>query len=111
MKKIIELESITGIIKELKQNNKSIVLVGGCFDILHKGHIAFLEKAKGYGEVLIVILESDETLKHIKGEKRPINNQKKRAENLAGLKAVSFVLRIPHLSNNQDYRSFRFVNR
>ncbi len=71
------------------------VLVGGCFDILHYGHIYFLKKASKLGNYLIVALESDEKVKKIKGPKRPIHTQKKRAEILKSLRFVNKVISLP----------------
>ena len=82
---------------------KKIVLVGGCFDILHPGHIIFLEKSKQVGDVLVVMLESDEKIKKIKGENRPIHNQKARALVLKALKFVDEVILLPNLKSEQEY--------
>jgi D-beta-D-heptose 7-phosphate kinase/D-beta-D-heptose 1-phosphate adenosyltransferase len=71
------------------------VLVGGCFDILHYGHIYFLKKAKGLGNFLVVALESDENTKKLKGPKRPIHSQKQRAEILESLRFVDKVISLP----------------
>ena len=82
-------------------NNKNIVLIGGCFDIIHPGHIQFLESSKKYGDILILLLESDENIKKIKGESRPLNNQVTRAENLSKLEIVDYIilLKTPKSSN------------
>ena len=82
---------------------KKIVLVGGCFDILHPGHIIFLEKSKQVGDVLVVMLESDEKIKKIKGENRPIHNQKARALVLKALKFVDEVILLPNLKTEKEY--------
>lgn len=79
------------------------VLVGGCFDILHPGHIRFLKKAKSLGDILIVLLESDEKIKQLKGEGRPINSQKIRAEVLTALADVDLVFSLPENMKNDDY--------
>lgn len=75
-----------------KKSGKKIVFTNGCFDILHAGHITLLEKAKGLGSYLVVGLNSDNSVRRIKGAKRPINNQKDRAYVLAGLAAVDFII-------------------
>lgn len=72
-----------------------VVLVGGCFDILHYGHVYFLKKAKSLGDLLVVALESDENTKKLKGLKRPIHAQKQRAEMLKSLKFVDKVISLP----------------
>lgn len=81
--------------------NKKIVLVGGCFDILHYGHVSFLKKAKSLGNILVVALESDENTKRLKGPKRPIHTQKQRAEILRSLRSVDKVISLPP---SPDYR-------
>lgn len=81
----------------------SICLVGGCFDILHPGHIIFLEKAKRVGDILVVLLESDQKIKKIKGSNRPIHTQKERAKILSALRYVDFVLMLPFMENIKDY--------
>lgn len=82
---------------------KKIVLVGGCFDILHLGHIRFLKQAKKLGDTLIVLLESDEKIKKIKGEGRPVNSQIIRAEILEALHDVDFVIKLPEIMEDADY--------
>lgn len=94
--------------KEIKKidkflTSKKTVLVGGCFDIVHLGHLLFLEKAKEKGEILIVLLESDENIRKTKGEKRPINKQESRALFLSKLKMVDFVIKLPVMKNDDDY--------
>jgi rfaE bifunctional protein nucleotidyltransferase chain/domain len=76
---------------------KKTVLVGGCFDVLHWGHISFLKKAKKMGNYLVVALESDENVKCLKGSTRPIHNQKQRAEILRSLRPVDKVIILPSL--------------
>ena len=76
-----------------------VVLVGGCFDILHFGHIYFLKKAKSLGDVLIVALESDENTRKLKGPSRPIHTQKQRKEMLEALRFVDKIISLPPLPN------------
>jgi len=85
------------------RSHKSVVLVGGCFDVLHLGHVIFLEKAKKLGNRLVVLLESDENIKKNKGNNRPINNQKNRAKMLMGLKAVDEVIELPEMKTDDEY--------
>lgn len=101
--KILNLNRAIRISKILKRKNKNIVLVGGVFDILHLGHIRFLEHAKREGDFLFVLLESDESVRKSKGQKRPINSQKDRAQVLAALQAVDFVIILKGLLKNKDY--------
>jgi rfaE bifunctional protein nucleotidyltransferase chain/domain len=88
---------------------KKKVLVGGCFDILHFGHIHFLKKAKSKGNYLIIALESDENTKKLKGPNRPIHSQKQRREILLSLNFVDKVISLPPMENDVDYR--RLVSR
>ena len=74
-----------------KKENKDIIFTNGCFDLLHKGHIELLKKAKYYGQILIVGLNSDSSVKILKGDKRPIENQEIRAKNLLKLGIVNAV--------------------
>ena len=100
---IVKINKGIKFARELKKNNKKLVLVGGCFDILHVGHIEFLKKAKDRGEVLMVLLESDERIKRIKGENRPINNQTDRAKMLICLRMVDVVVMLPDMKSGADY--------
>ena len=75
-----------------KQNSKKIIFSNGCFDLLHKGHIDLLAKARSLGDVLIVGLNSDVSVKALKGDKRPIQNQKVRFNNLLKLNSVDLVI-------------------
>ena len=93
MNKIINYQNLNKLSKQLKTSTK--VLVGGCFDLLHEGHFVFLKTAKKKGEILLVALESDENIKKIKGNNRPINNQLKRANELSKLDYVDFVILLP----------------
>jgi len=79
------------------------VLVGGCFDILHLGHIIFLKKARNLGDKLVVLLESDENIKKIKGKSRPINNQKNRAKMLKSLRMVDQVIKLSEMKTDDEY--------
>ena len=85
------------------RSRKSVVLVGGCFDVLHLGHITFLEKAKKLGDKLIILLESDENIKKNKGINRPINNQENRAKILMSLKIVDKVIKLPEMKTDEEY--------
>ena len=78
--------------KELSKLNKTIVFTNGCFDILHAGHVKYLEEAKSYGDVLVLGLNSDASVRRLKGESRPINNEEDRAVVLSALEAIDFVV-------------------
>ncbi len=103
MNKIISVQKSVKIAIGLHKKKKKIVLVGGVFDILHLGHVKFLEKAKKEGDFLFVFLESDEAVRKRKGKGRPVNIQKDRAQVLAALKAVDFVIILKGLLKHNDY--------
>ncbi|MCX5693373.1 MAG: D-glycero-beta-D-manno-heptose 1-phosphate adenylyltransferase [Candidatus Omnitrophica bacterium] len=90
--KIKTLPKAVAAIRELQKNNKKIVFTNGCFDILHAGHVSYLSKAKSLGDVLVIGLNSDGSVKKIKGKSRPVVSQKNRALLLAALEAVDFVV-------------------
>lgn len=79
-------------IDKWKNNNESIVFTNGCFDILHVGHIHYLKEAKSLGDRLVLGLNSDASVKKLKGESRPINNQIDRAVMIAALEMVDLVM-------------------
>ena len=89
-KMLIDRKKISNLRGELQ--GKKIVFTNGCFDILHVGHVRYLTAAKSFGDVLIVGLNTDESVRKLKGVSRPINNQDDRAEVLLGLKAVDYVI-------------------
>jgi cytidyltransferase-like protein len=82
---------------------KTKVVAGGCFDIIHPGHTSFLTACKQHAECLIVLLESDQKIKEIKGEDRPKNTQEKRAKNLTELQIIDYIILLPYLSKNAQY--------
>jgi len=84
---------------------KKVVLVGGCFDVLHPGHIVFLEKAKKAGDKLVVLLESDQKVRKLKGVKRPIHSQIERAQILKALRFVDQVVMLPFIEDDTKYDS------
>lgn len=89
---IVTLEQIIDIRKKLRSENKKVVFTNGCFDILHAGHIDYLSKSKKLGDILIVGVNSDSSIKRIKGDKRPIMNEVDRAFILSNLKPVDYVI-------------------
>ncbi|MDP1722021.1 MAG: adenylyltransferase/cytidyltransferase family protein [Candidatus Gottesmanbacteria bacterium] len=86
-----------------KDDEKRTVLVGGCFDLLHYGHIRFLEEAKKLGDHLVVALESDENVRKKKGESRPIHTQEQRKTMLESLSCVDEVIALPVMNTHQQY--------
>jgi len=89
--KLKNVEELKNIVDRLKHQNKKIVTTNGVFDILHIGHIKYLQEAKKLGDVLIVAVNSDTSVKKIKDSKRPLNNEKNRAETVAALECVDYV--------------------
>ena len=88
---LIPRNQIIEIRKKLKEEGKKVVFTNGCFDILHAGHVDYLSKAKSEGDILIVALNSDNSVKRIKGLSRPIINENERAFILNSLEAVDYV--------------------
>lgn len=80
-----------------------VVLVGGCFDLLHYGHIAFLKQAKELGDHLVVALESDANVRRMKGPNRPIHTQTQRKQMLEALSFVDEIISLPPMSTDQEY--------
>ncbi len=91
-KKIITRPEAKKIVRSLNAENKSVVFTNGCFDILHVGHLELLEKAKSFGDVLIVGMNSDSSMKQIKGPDRPILAEQDRARLLAAIEMVDYVV-------------------
>lgn len=90
-KKVKSKNEIINIVRGLKKRGKKVVTINGAFDILHIGHVNSLEKAKAQGDILIVLVNSDQSVKSYKGPRRPIIPQKERAEILAALGCVDYV--------------------
>ncbi len=89
---IKSFEEIEILAKKLHDKGKKIIFTNGCFDILHAGHVKYLEEAKSYGDILILGLNADSSVKKLKGPTRPINNQDDRAYILASLESVDYVV-------------------
>ena len=89
--KIKTLQKLIPIVQKLKKQNKKIVTTNGVFDILHLGHIKYLEEAKKLGDVLIVGVNTDNSVRQNKGDKRPINGEKSRLGVLAALESIDYV--------------------
>jgi len=91
-KELKTLDELKIIIQEEKKKGKKIVFTNGCYDILHKGHRYILTEASKYGDIFIVALNSDSSVKRLKGEDRPQNNELDRAYVISGFKGVDYVL-------------------
>jgi D-beta-D-heptose 7-phosphate kinase/D-beta-D-heptose 1-phosphate adenosyltransferase len=92
MEKLISVKRLLGIIKAPGKRRKSIVFTNGCFDILHAGHVRYLKKARALGDMLVVGLNSDSSMRAIKGMGRPIVPETERAEVISALSSVDFVV-------------------
>jgi len=92
LNKIKSLEELQAIVRDLKGHGKRVVFTNGCFDLLHRGHTRYLEQSKGLGDVLVVALNSDASVRALKGEGRPILPAEERAEILAALASVDYVV-------------------
>ncbi len=92
LNKIYQASTINNFIKNIKSKNKKIVFTNGCFDILHVGHVRYLFEAKKLGDFLIVAINSDESVKKLKGNSRPIVPENDRLEIIAALEFVDCVI-------------------
>jgi rfaE bifunctional protein nucleotidyltransferase chain/domain len=97
MTKIIDIETLTKRSKELRATGRKLVATNGCFDLLHVGHVRYLQAARALGDALVVGLNGDESVRELKGSGRPINKERDRAEVLAALGCVDFITVFPEL--------------
>ncbi len=89
--KIKTVQELQPLLSILRATGKKIVFTNGCFDLIHTGHTRYLTKAKSFGDILVVAVNSDASVRVIKGSKRPINSEADRMETLAALESVDFV--------------------
>ena len=92
MGKIIERKNIAAFLNDLRKGGKTIVTTNGCFDILHVGHVRYLQKTKTFADYSVIMLNSDKSVRSIKGPTRPVNNENDRAEILCALDYVDYVV-------------------
>ena len=92
MGQLLRREKVAEFVDKLHQSGKKVVATNGCFDILHVGHVRYLQKTKSFADYSIVLLNSDKSVKSIKGPNRPINNENDRAEILCALSCVDYVV-------------------
>ncbi|MBQ2984332.1 MAG: D-glycero-beta-D-manno-heptose 1-phosphate adenylyltransferase [Candidatus Gastranaerophilales bacterium] len=90
MGKVIDRKEAVLLAQKLKEEGKTTVFTNGCFDILHLGHVRYLKKSAEYGDILIIGVNSDSSVKRLKGPQRPINNEQDRAELLSELGFVDY---------------------
>jgi rfaE bifunctional protein nucleotidyltransferase chain/domain len=95
--KIIDMNELAQRARELRAAGKKLVATNGCFDLLHVGHVRYLQAARRLGDVLAVGLNGDRSVRELKGSGRPINNEHDRAEVLAALECVDFVAIFPEM--------------
>ena len=91
-KKILSLDEMLGERERLRSTGKRLVFTNGVFDLLHVGHVRYLSAGRELGDVLVVAINSDRTVRELKGESRPVFNQNERAEILAALRVVDYVM-------------------
>lgn len=92
MGQLLRRENVADFVKKLHQSGKTVVVTNGCFDILHVGHVRYLQKTKSFADYMIVLLNSDKSVRSIKGPTRPINNEQDRAAVLNALACVDYVV-------------------
>ena len=90
--KIKTIQELRPLLDILRATGRKIVFTNGCFDLIHTGHTRYLAKAKSFGDLLIVAVNSDASVRGIKGDKRPINTEAERMETLAAFKSVDYVI-------------------
>jgi rfaE bifunctional protein nucleotidyltransferase chain/domain len=96
--KLLPLESLESVVAALKASGKTVVFANGCFDLLHVGHIRYLQSARELGDALVVGLNSDESVRQLKGPQRPLMPEDERAEILAALACVDYVVLFQELT-------------
>lgn len=107
---IIEDRLIEPITKSFRERGLKIVLTGGCFDVLHDAHIQFLFNAKKRDSALVLLLESDENIKKLKGKDRPVNNFDKRADNLEALGFIDLIVKLsPKVSDSYYFNLTKLI--
>jgi len=109
MNKILNPDKAIRVATKLNASGQKIVVSGGCFDILHEGHLQYLKNSKKHGNALFVLLESDENIKKLKGQKRPVHNQEDRAKILAGVEFVDFIILLPKVIDSDIYDKLLFA--
>jgi D-beta-D-heptose 7-phosphate kinase/D-beta-D-heptose 1-phosphate adenosyltransferase len=101
IRKILDAKEVAARAAQLRETGKSLVFTNGCFDLLHVGHVRYLAAARALGDVLMVGVNGDESVRALKGANRPINNERDRAEVLAALESVDLVTIFPELRATQ----------
>ena len=89
--KLKNIDELNIILEDCRKKGKRIVFTNGCFDILHRGHVEYLQKARELGDLLVLGLNSDSSVKRLKGDERPINNEMDRAIVLSALECITYI--------------------
>jgi D-glycero-beta-D-manno-heptose 1-phosphate adenylyltransferase len=100
-KKILSAEQARSLGKEMRDNGRKLVFTNGCFDLLHVGHVRYLQAARSLGDALLVAINGDESVRTLKGEGRPLNSAEDRAELIAALECVDHVVIFPEVRATQ----------
>ena len=95
--KILDMEQLAARARELREQGRKILFTNGCFDLLHVGHVRYLRRARALGDLLVVGINGDRSVRELKGANRPINNEQDRAEVVAALESVDLVTIFPEL--------------
>ncbi len=101
--KVLDMEELAQRTEALRRAGKIVVATNGCFDLLHLGHVRYLQAARARGDVLVVGINGDESVRQLKGAGRPLNNERERAEILAALECVNLITIFP------EVRARRFI--
>ena len=96
--KIYQRSELASILQQARADGTVVVTTNGCFDVLHLGHLRYLQAARQLGDLLVVAVNSDTSVRHLKGENRPLVPEEERAEMLAGLECVDYVVIFPELT-------------
>jgi rfaE bifunctional protein nucleotidyltransferase chain/domain len=107
MGEVLSLERMVSERERLRTQNRKVVFTNGCFDLIHPGHIRMLIEAKSLGDVLIVAINSDRSVRELKGPSRPILNEHERAEVLAALACVDYVITFDDLLPRETIKAIR----
>jgi rfaE bifunctional protein nucleotidyltransferase chain/domain len=100
-KKIVTAEQASALGKEMREKRRRLVFTNGCFDLLHAGHVRYLQAARALGDALLVAINGDESVRTLKGEGRPLNRAEDRAEVIAALECVDRVVIFPDVRATQ----------
>ena len=96
-KKIVDAERVAAVSSQMRQEGRQLVFTNGCFDLLHVGHVRYLQAARALGDALMVAINGDDSTRALKGESRPLNREAERAELIAALECVDYVVIFPEV--------------